>query len=137
MVSWLFVGIIAHSVCYLQTSAGAKNPSILIEGCVDDGCLSTLTKNFRLVSKCFEPLHETLSTDDEDYSIKLCCNIVKYERCLFRYIIFLCGMDSLDKFEAELRSVNSLCSLTTLQWNKCEVNKTLTMEENEVELREP
>lgn len=113
----------------------ARNPSILIEGCVDDGCLTTLMRNYNLISKCFQPLHETLSTDDDEYSKKLCCNIVTYERCLFPYIIFLCGLDSLDKFELELRSVNALCSLTTLQWNKCETNQTAPAP-NEEELTE-
>lgn len=115
--------------------ANIKAPNVLIEGCIDDGCLQSLAQHQRTIDKCFDPLRETIPAEDEEYSRKLCCNVVTYERCLFPFIISYCGMSSLDKFEAELRSLNALCSLTTLQWAKCEVNKT-EPESNELELRE-
>lgn len=43
-------------------------------------------------------------------------------------------MESLDKFDTELRSINSQCNIATLQWSKCEVNKTVP--EAELDLRE-
>lgn len=134
------IPVLLVSLCYLLRSvlliqSISKNPSVLIEGCLDDGCLQSLTQNFKQISKCFDTLREHIPPDTEDYSLKLCCNVVQYERCLFPFIISYCGMDSLDKFESELRSLNSMCSLTTLQWNKCEANKTLP-ENNELELRE-
>ena len=108
------------------TSVSGSFPSatVILEGCLDDGCLQHLSNQQNIVSKCFDPLREQLSPDIPDYSINLCCNFAKFERCLFPFIISFCGMDSLDKFDHELKSLNSMCSMTTLQWNKCEVNKT-------------
>ncbi|KAI2796826.1 hypothetical protein RDWZM_007129 [Blomia tropicalis] len=128
--------IIYLTVCYSHTATSiGKNPSVLIEGCLDDGCLTILTKNFHTISPCFDSLRETIPPEDEEYSLKLCCNVQTYERCIFPYIISYCGMDSLDKFEHELRSLNTLCSLSTLQWAKCEKNKTVEAE-GDLELRE-
>ncbi|KAH9409769.1 hypothetical protein TYRP_010781 [Tyrophagus putrescentiae] len=132
------VSLFAALLCLYFTVSlqlATKNPSVLIEGCIDDGCLSILTSHYKVISKCFDPLRESIPPEEEEYSLKLCCNVAKYEKCIFPYIISYCGMDSLDKFDAELKSINSQCTIATLQWSKCEVNKT-AVPEAELDLRE-
>ena len=124
-------------ICLQPVNGGGQfqSASVLIEGCLDDSCLAILTKNYHSITKCFDPLRQSIIADDEEYSLKLCCNVAKYEQCIFPYVISYCGLNSLDKFENELRSFNSICNIATLQWNKCQSNKTIPIE-NDLELRE-
>lgn len=114
-----------------------SKPSISIEGCVDNGCFLTLNKHYDLISKCLRPLQESPSHDENDYHLRFCCNLIEFERCLFPYIITLCGFDSLDHFEKEMHSINYFCSMSTLQFSKCEKAATNETESigNDEELR--
>ena len=109
--------------------------TLLSEGCIDETCLKYLAKDGRRVSQCFDPLRATVTFDDFT-GLNICCAVRKYESCIFPLIIANCGLDSMDKFEEEMRSVNAICSLTTLSWIKCEPKNQTTPEEIGLELRE-
>lgn len=91
-----------------------------------------MLENRERVQKCFQTLRESIEPEDKEYSTKLCCNVSEYEKCIFPFIIYHCGMKTLDKFEAEMSSLNKLCSMTTLNWNKCQKNETIPDLENEL-----
>lgn len=123
-------------LCGIVKSQHLIPASVLSEGCIDENCLKYLARDSKRVSKCFEPLRSTIAFDDYT-GVNLCCAVRKYQSCIFPLIISNCGLESMDKFEEEMRSMNSICDLTTLSWNKCEP-KNLTSSEAEalVELRE-
>ncbi|CAG2105090.1 unnamed protein product, partial [Medioppia subpectinata] len=104
--------------------------SALSEGCIDETCLKQLGRDSRRVSKCFEPLRQTIELNEET-GLTTCCSVRKYQSCIFPLIISNCGLDSMDKFESEMRSLNSICSMVTLSWDKCEP-KNVTVADPEV-----
>lgn len=94
-------------------------PNVFIEGCIDLTCLSRLSRDVR-VNVCFDPLRKPVIYAN-DRGIDICCNVRQYQHCIFPLIIEDCGLDSIDNFEQEMRSVNAICNLVTLSWNKCQL----------------
>lgn len=91
--------------------------SIFVENCIDTECLSKLLKRRKDFEKCVEPLREARK---DEAGKQICCNLRKFQTCIFPMIIGYCGMDSFDTFEQEMRSLNSMCNMVTLAFNKCD-----------------
>ena len=128
----LFV-IILLSIKYIE-SQHLIPVSVLTEGCIDETCFKQLVRDRRRVDKCFDPLRQRIVFDEET-GLNTCCAVRKYQSCIFPLIISNCGLESMDKFEEEMRSFNAICNLVSLSWNKCEP-KNQTVNPLEAELRE-
>lgn len=108
-----------------QANSNIIPPNVLIEGCIDLTCLKLLSVNAHKVSVCFEPLRKQVA-NTKDAGNEICCNVRQYQGCIFPLVIAHCGLDSMDKFEEEMRSINNICNLVTLSWTKCEPKNITT-----------
>jgi len=132
----MFLTSMSFIVIFIQTiSAQIIAPNVFVEGCIDLTCIKLLSRDAKKVSSCFETLRKPI-THNENMGLNVCCNVRKYEECIFPLVIANCGLDAMDKFEEEMRSFNTICGIVTLEWNKCEVRNQTTTEVDESTLRE-
>ena len=110
----------------LQSSHGMMGlnqmiqPHVFVEGCIDLTCLKLLSHSSKQFSMCVQPLTKTVDHSQPEGQLELCCSVKQYQQCIFPMIISHCGMDSIDIFDQEMKSINSICSIVTLAWSKCE-----------------
>lgn len=52
---------------------------------------------------------------------QICCALRDFQTCTFPLVLAHCGIDALDNVEREMRPMNAICGVITLQFTKCEM----------------